>query len=556
MAITPNTNIRLLKLPITIDNKNQLTFASKEAQTEYFLSLTHLEIENCTYQRKDNIIRYPAHIDSILEYNYCIYQNENYTNKWFYAFIINMKYINDNMTEIKIETDYFQTWQFDLIYKQSFIEREMLSVSDDVVGANLIPEGLETGEFKIDNSSELDDLEPVTVIAYSGEKIRHPGDDVYPIYRDISQAGFYINGIPSTVPFILTTSGQETNRLIGFLSLANNSDFVVASFTVPKLAVKDFMIQANSLMANGSDTGIYVLDANTLDTSFTQTPITKNFVSLPTSIDGYTPRNQKLRTYPYIYLGFNAQNGSNKIYRYEDFENLTPIFKVISEVNPNPTICFIPQNYRGNTGDNIADSVIMNGYPTISTRTDTFNIWLAQNGNIIDLQMQQEEFNYALNQVSNITGGISNSVQGNVGGLLENATNMLQNGVNHEFYIKNQMAQIEKQKMLPDKVNLGSSATLLGYDLIKKDIFVRYSIKRQFAEKIDKYFDMYGYLTNNRKVPNINNRPNWNYIKTIGANIEGNIPQFDLQNIKVMFDNGVTLWHNPNTFLDYSQNNR
>ena len=316
------------------------------------------------------------------------------------------------------------------------------------------------------------------------------------------------------------------------------------------------MIQANSLMANGSDMGIYVLDANTLTTSFTQTPTTKNFVSLPTSIDGYTPRNQKLRTYPYIYLGFNAQNGSNKIYRYEDFTSNTPSFKIISEVNPNPTICFIPQNYRGNTGDNIADTVIMNGYPTISTRTDTFNIWLAQNGNIIDLQMQQEEFNYALNQVSIITSGISNSVQGNVGGLLENATNMLQSGVNHEFYIKNQMAQIEKQKMLPDKVNLGSSATLLGYDLIKKDIFVRYSIKRQFAEKIDKYFDMYGYLTNNRKVPNINNRPNWNYVKTIGANIIGNIPQFDLQNIKVMFDNGVTLWHNPNTFLDYSQNNR
>ena len=174
MAITPNTNIRLLKLPITIDNKNQLTFVSKQAQTEYFLSLTHLEIENCSYQRKDNVIRYPAHIDSILEYNYCIYQNENYTNKWFYAFIIDMKYVNDNMTEIKIETDYFQTWQFDLTYKQSFVEREMMSVSDDIAGANLIPEGLETGEFKIDNSSELDDLEPVTVIVYSGEKIRHP----------------------------------------------------------------------------------------------------------------------------------------------------------------------------------------------------------------------------------------------------------------------------------------------------------------------------------------------------------------------------------------------
>ena len=67
---------------------------------------------------------------------------------------------------------------------------------------------------------------------------------------------------------------------------------------------------------------------------------------------------------------------------------------------------------------------------------------------------------------------------------------------------------------------------------------------------------MYGYLTNTVKTPNLNNRPNWNYVKTIGANILGNIPQYDLQAIKDIFDNGVTLWHNPSTFLDYSQNNR
>lgn len=132
MAITPQTEVRLLKLPITIDNKNQLTFASKEAQTTYFKSLTHLDIDNVQYQRKDNIIRYPAHIDSIIEYNYCMYQNENYTNKWFYAFITSMRYINDGLTEIQISTDVFQTWQFDITFKESFIEREMLSVSDDV----------------------------------------------------------------------------------------------------------------------------------------------------------------------------------------------------------------------------------------------------------------------------------------------------------------------------------------------------------------------------------------------------------------------------------------
>ena len=67
---------------------------------------------------------------------------------------------------------------------------------------------------------------------------------------------------------------------------------------------------------------------------------------------------------------------------------------------------------------------------------------------------------------------------------------------------------------------------------------------------------MYGYSTNTLKIPNLNNRPNWNYIKTIGINIVADIPQEDLQTIKNIFDNGVTLWHKPTTFLDYSQNNR
>lgn len=153
MAITPNTNLFLLKVPIEIDNKNQLTFENKEKQLEYFMSLENIEVDNFSYQRKDSTIRFPEHIDKLLEYNYCIYQNENYSEKWFYAFITNMRYLNDSVTEITIATDVWQTWQFDLKFKQSFIEREMINVAEDVPGANLIPESLETGEFKINATS-------------------------------------------------------------------------------------------------------------------------------------------------------------------------------------------------------------------------------------------------------------------------------------------------------------------------------------------------------------------------------------------------------------------
>lgn len=156
MAITPQTDIRLLKVPFGLDNKNQLTFANEKAQTNYFLGLEYTETERTSYQRKDNLIRYPAHIDNIINYNYVMYKNNNYTDKWFYAFITKMEYVNDNMTYIYIQTDVFQTWQFNLLYKECFIERE--HVNDDAVGSNTVPEGLETGEYIIDNITSTNDL--------------------------------------------------------------------------------------------------------------------------------------------------------------------------------------------------------------------------------------------------------------------------------------------------------------------------------------------------------------------------------------------------------------
>ena len=51
-AITPQTELRLIKCPIESDNRNQMNFASKTAQYNYFNSLPHLTVDNFTYQRK------------------------------------------------------------------------------------------------------------------------------------------------------------------------------------------------------------------------------------------------------------------------------------------------------------------------------------------------------------------------------------------------------------------------------------------------------------------------------------------------------------------------
>ena len=81
------------------------------------------------------------------------------------------------------------------------------------------------------------------------------------------------------------------------------------------------------------------------------------------------------------------------------------------------------------------------------------------------------------------------------------------------------------------------------------------SIRPEYARIIDGYFSAYGYKVNTIKIPNVTGRTNWNYVKTVGCYIDADIPQEDLQEIKNLFDKGITFWHNPLTFRDYSQSN-
>ena len=340
------------------------------------------------------------------------------------------------------------------------------------------------------------------------------------------------------------------------------AQYIVACFTVPILAFKSVYVADLPLQLK-------------VDTSITEQPINYSVATRPTSLNGYTPKNKKLLTYPYCYLAFNPSSSTSKVYRFEDFTSGTAVFEGMSECNPNPQVALIPKNHKGLL-ENLQEVAFMGGYPTVSTKVDNFNVWLAQNSNMLQINREREDLSYRQNKAntafsigSSIMGGISGagSAQSGLGiaGAIGNAAvsvaqdtlGAVVNEQNHELNIREQMAQVEAQSLVPDNVTLsGSNATLLGYQKFSQHIFATYTIKQQFARKIDKYFDMFGYATNELKVPNINNRPTWNYVKTLACNINANIPQADLAEIKDMFNSGITLWHNTTNFKNYYANNR
>lgn len=577
MAITPDTNLTLIKLPIELDSNNQLTFLNATAQHTYFDGLTgNLDVENFTYQRKDSVIRYPAHMDTIINYNYCMYQNENYGNKWFYAFITDMKYINDNMTEIYISTDIWQTWQFDITLNPMFVDREIVAKADDTFGANRVDEGLELGEHLHLATGLTTVLSPYYVIAYTGDKVSDGTNEV----TIPDERGMSINGIPSSVPFIICDTQARFIEILQGINKIGRGDNIITCFTVPHAAVYDFFV-------NGKMNGTTTIPLNCCILSKGTYSTTRKTYSIP-HYDSfyygpgitYTPKNKKMLQYPYMYFGTGAGTSDNKVYRYEDFYNsdgnviscntdaaydLT--FDIISECNPSPDVLLIPRghkNYSDSSAiiNDILDPVRVKGYPTLAYSNDVFNSWLAKNEEILNLNMQQQDMNYAMslaNAGTGLLGGLVSLGFGNVGSGLSavgsSFSSAVKAGIDIEFYTRQQLAQKKAQQLMPDQVNLGSSATIMGYGLMNKNLFNFYEINQEYARRIDDYFSAYGYKINKIKIPNINSRNNWNYIKTIGANIHADIPQKDLQEIKDMFNRGVTFWHNPSTFLDYTQTN-
>lgn len=149
MYIAPNSTIILLKdVPLSRDYTDTIFFASAAAQTSYFQSAYVKKTFSAqSYQRvKKWVMRLEVLADEIYDYNYMMFQNTSFGSKWFYAFITNVEYLNNSVSEITYELDVMQTWLFEATVKPSYVERE--TPETDVIGANIAPEPIDIGPVK------------------------------------------------------------------------------------------------------------------------------------------------------------------------------------------------------------------------------------------------------------------------------------------------------------------------------------------------------------------------------------------------------------------------
>lgn len=566
-VITPQSDVYLLKVPLEIDDINQLTFSNATAQYNYFSSLPKLSVDNFTYQRKDGTIRYGAQFDSLITYNYVMYRNDAFSNKWFYAFITGMEYLNDNVTAISIKTDTWQTWQFDLTFKPVLIDRE--HTNNDTRGNNTLPEGLELGEYICDGAVVNfggPGTDYVTVVEVS--QIENEGDGATLSYSWSSgshNSTPRINGIDrGTIPLIVgyESGWQNTASYVTRIyEKAGLPESIINIYMLPKALVGSVnrlsltvtprsgssTTTYDQLMVPESTTGVYSISTSTF--------------TAPTTIRDFTPKNAKLLTYPFMYFTISNNAGTSIPYRYEDFQS-TITFKTEGTFGISGSTKTIPQNYKYvDSTENALDlSITGPKYPVCSWKADSYTNWLTQNAMNLNHEMTKSGIEGLKTEIGTATtlaalaaaSGVATPVAAvGIAGAAAAAGAAPIIGTALEQHRAKSAANLT-----PDQVagNTGAG-DFLWAKYRSPFTYTPMSIKPEYARCIDEFFSQYGYKTNRVKVPNITGRRNWNYVKTVGCYIDADIPQEDLQEIKSMFDRGITLWHNPSTFMDYTQTN-
>ena len=534
-VITPDSDIYLLKCPLEIDSLNQLDFNDKDSQHSYFNSLPKILMDDATYVRRESRIYFEGTYDELCTYNYCMYRNNNFSNKWFYAFISDMRYESNNSISADLTTDVFQTWMFDVTFKQSFVERMMPAKQYDIAGNYTYPEGLETGDYISNNVQEVTELKSQCIVVGTTADYTDLNDSVTGIYQNIPcGCGYYF------AP--LTTTGiTYVQGFLQDLTDATKQDAIVSLFLAPSFLCTYASGQSGDLKKINNSTSASILDIT----------LTNNVAGL----DGYVPHNNKLYTYPYYYTLVTNGAGGSSIIKPELWDTATHKFRVIASLTPGCSIIGLPLDYAGKSV-NYEESLPLGKYPQLNYSTDQYVNWQTQNG----LNNTMQEVNGVLNSIvggAKFTMGMGNVAGG--GNFTDESGNIVEGGSQYLGglqQITNAIYQRYLASLIPAQfrgnANSGdawSSASQITYR------FNYMSIRSEFARAIDHYFDMFGYKVAGIRGINTKTRSNWNYIKTIDVNILGNIPQADMQRLKALYNNGFTIWHKPAYFMDYSQSN-
>lgn len=540
-----NSKIILVK-NIHIDRQYTNVLSYTEAQMlELCRSQGHLvaQADNYSFLRNTGTIMAGFTYAQCLQANYIAFQNPDYSNKWFFAWIDDVIYKGDKNTEITFTVDAWSTWFDKWNKKVCFINRQ--HVNDDTIGLYTIPENLDVGEVIEEQESEDESYGNeygyyVGVLSNWEIKDGSNGEEILPINKGRQNAGIsvYDNTVFGEKLYLFNITSLSSFTDLALFILRTNSDGHIEDvknmFIIPNLAINVSQLVQHSATVGEQNFNWYTLNYDITPTKF-NTNINKRH-----NFSDFNPKNNKCFVYPYNYLFVSNNNGSNNIYKYEDFTTENCVFENQFSIAIGGSGRLVPKNYK-NMSTNDDEALATGKYPTCAWSSDAFTNWLTQNGVNLAASIALTAGGVATAIATGgatlpIVAGAITSVAGTVAGTI---------------------GQFNQASLSPNIAGGQATGDVIWTCNRNKFTFREMRAKTEYLKIIDDYFTRFGYAIKSLELPNITGRRYWNYVE-IGANEEigyGEVPSKYMDMINNACRRGVTIWHNHANVGNYSLNN-
>lgn len=486
------------------------------------------------------VIKTSFSYNDALKCNYMAFQNPDYSNKWFFAFIDDVEYANDGTSKIYYTIDEYSTW-FDYWNPEScFVIRE--HVNDDTVGLHTVPEGLEYGEYVINTAGDVETL-------LDSNKYECIGVSWTPEKTPFATYNRIYGGVYSGVTYFVFKTDDDAGKFIRAYDKLGRSADIVNIFMIPRIIAD--ILPSSDRWFSGSLEGIQITTAVLPNQAGVVTLRNDITLTSPTSLNGYTPKNNKLLTYPYNALSITNNAGMQVDYRYEDFINNTPLFYLVGVPSPSCAVWLYPENYKKNSTSKAGYNwgLPVGKYPMGSWNSDMYTNWMTQNGiNIMGKTIDAPTSQALLGSLQTFTAAATGQYEGLGSGI----GNML--GAVQSSY---------KASMIPNQIGgqVNSGDVTYAYGKMSPTYY-KMTIREEYARIIDDWFDRFGYKINRVKLPNQRGRTYWNFVQigsgeNIGysSNSERSVPASSMDTINGIYRSGVTIWHDHANIGNYSLNN-
>ena len=538
---TPNSMINICS-GVRLDNRylHSICFKSETDQRDFFAGKVVKTFSAYSYLRKTWPLQVEATMEQAKTWSYLFFRNG--TGKYYYYFINQVEYKNDNTVTLQLELDVLQTYLFDFHLQECFVERQ--HTLTDVAGENTVPEGLELGDYYSYHAYNMEDIADMAIMVLSSIDVATAITNVEDVNDLYMSSSAVFNGVYSGLDVEAFTELEPLDGFISNLDEFGKTDAIVSLWMYPRklLKVKDDSFNGMEI-ENGHDT---VTGAKTIEATVA------GYMNYSDKIfEGYTPKNKKLYTHPYNMLYVTNNQGDTAEYRFEKlFKNdkgAIP-FNLYGAISPDAGVKLVPYRYNTSSGNgSYDDGITIANYPQCAFNSDTYKVWLAQNYN----QQKVGKQNAVVAMLGGAVTTAAGIATGNIGAIGAGAM-AVYGGLSQ---IQGQLAQKKDAEAQPPQAKGVHSHTVNV--AAKRQTFTFYykSIAAEYARQIDDFFTMYGYKINRVQTPVIDARPAFTYVKTIGCTISSVMCIEDVRKIESIFDNGVTFWKDGNRIADYSQNN-